>query len=63
MHRQSDAETTSIFRRTVSRLHFDEIPTSKRRRVPAGYNITKADRKNFVVMMDKSNYYLFIRFI
>ena len=60
MHRQSDAETTSIFRRTTSRLHFDEIPTSKPRRVPAGYNITKADRENFVVIMDKSKYYLFI---
>ena len=36
MRLQRDAGTTSIFRRTTSRLHFDEIPTSKQRRVPAG---------------------------
>ena len=30
---------TSIFSRSTSRLHFDEISTSKRRRVPAGKTI------------------------
>ena len=36
IRREGDVETTSIFSRSTSRLHFDEISTSKRRRVPAG---------------------------
>ena len=39
--RQGDVETTSIFRRSTSRLHFDEISTSKRRRVPAGNDVSR----------------------
>ena len=34
IRREGDVETTSIFSRSTSRLHFDEISTSKRRRVP-----------------------------
>ena len=36
MRRQTDANTKSKFRRRMSPRHFDQIPSSKRRRVPAG---------------------------
>ena len=40
-HRQGGVETTSKFSRSTSRPYFDQISTSKRRRVPAGHAVTE----------------------